>query len=267
MTITQAVALGALQGATEFLPVSSSGHLAIAQYYLSGFSQPGILFDVLLHLGTMVAVLIYFRRDVTALLTSPWNSTSEGEKDRRLLWLLILGSVPTAIIGLAGKDLATGLFHNMIVVAVCLLVTGGLLAICERIRARSQGRTDLSIGDALVTGVLQGVAILPGISRSGATIAGLLMRGVDGETAARFSFLLALPAVFGATLLSLKDLQSVPTGELPLYAAGAGCSLLVGLFSIHFLMAIIRRRRLFLFALYCWALGTVILILSMSQTG
>ena len=267
MTFSQAVALGALQGATEFLPVSSSGHLAIAQYYLSGFSQPGILFDVLLHLGTMVAVLIYFRQDVTALMASPWNRTPEGEKDRRMLWLLILGSVPTAIIGLAGKDLATSLFHNMIVVAICLLVTGGLLAISERIRARSQGRKDLSIKDALVTGVLQGVAILPGISRSGATIAGLLMRGVNGETAARFSFLLALPAVFGAALLSLKDLQSVPAGELPLYAAGACCSMLVGLFSIHFLMAIIRRRRLFLFALYCWAVGTVVLILSLSQTG
>ena len=108
------------------------------------------------------------------------------------------------------------------------------------------------------------MAILPGISRSGATIAGLLMRGVDGETAARFSFLLALPAVFGAALLSLKDLQDVPSGELPLYFAGAGCAMLVGLFSIHFLMAIIRRRRLFLFALYCWALGAVILTLSMS---
>lgn len=267
MTFSQAVALGALQGATEFLPVSSSGHLAIAQYYLSGFSQPGVLFDVLLHLGTMVAVLIYFRQDVTALLTSPWNRTSAGEKDRRLLWLLIVGSVPTAIIGLAGKDLATSLFHNMTVVAICLLVTGVLLTVSERFRAKSQGRTDLTMTDAVVTGVLQGLAILPGISRSGATIAGLLMRGVDGETAARFSFLLALPAVFGAALLSFKDLQGVPAGELPLYAAGAGCALIVGLFSIHFLMAIIRRRRLFLFALYCWAVGAVILILSMSQTG
>lgn len=263
MTFTQAIALGALQGATEFFPVSSSGHLAIAQYYLSGFSQPGVLFDVLLHFGTMIAVLIYFRRDVASLLTSPWNRTPEGKKDRWLLWLLIVGSVPTGIIGLAGKDLATSLFHNMFVVAVCLLVTGGLLAISERLRARSEGRTDLTLGDALITGTLQGLAILPGISRSGATIAGLLLRGVDGETAARFSFLLALPAVFGATLLSLKDLQSVPTGELPLYAAGAGVSLLVGLISIHFLLAIIRRRRLFLFALYCWAVGAVILTLSM----
>ena len=263
MTFTQAIALGALQGATEFFPVSSSGHLAIAQYYLSGFSQPGVLFDVLLHFGTMIAVLIYFRRDVASLLFSPWNRTPEGKKDRWLLWLLIVGSVPTGIIGLAGKDLATSLFHNMFVVAVCLLVTGGLLAISERLRARSEGRTDLTLGDALITGTLQGLAILPGISRSGATIAGLLLRGVDGETAARFSFLLALPAVFGATLLSLKDLQSVPTGELPLYAAGAGVSLLVGLISIHFLLAIIRRRRLFLFALYCWAVGAVILTLSM----
>jgi undecaprenyl-diphosphatase len=264
MTFTQSVALGALQGATEFLPVSSSGHLAIAQYYLSDFSQPGILFDVLLHLGTMIAVMIYFRRDVTALLISPWNRTAAGEKDRRLLWLLIVGSIPTGIIGLAGKDLATSLFHNMTVVGGCLLITGILLFLSERVRAKVSGRTDLTTSDALITGVLQGLAILPGISRSGSTIAGLLLRGVDGETAARFSFLLALPAVFGATLLSLKDLQSVPSGELPLYAAGAVCALLVGLISIHFLMAIIRRRRLFLFALYCWVVGAIILTISMT---
>ncbi len=264
MTYTQSIFLGILQGATEFLPVSSSGHLAIAQYYLAGFTQPGILFDVLLHLGTMVAVVIYFRRDVVALLTSPWNYTPEGEKDRRLLWLLVIGSIPTGIIGLAGKDLATGLFHNMTVVGFCLLVTGGLLFVSERLRAKGTGRTELSIGDALITGTLQGLAILPGISRAGATISGLLLRGVDGDTAARFSFLLALPAVFGATLLSLKDLQSVPTGEIPIYITGTFFALLVGLFSIHFLLAIIRRRRLFLFALYCWAVGAIILTLSMT---
>ncbi len=264
MTFTQSIALGAIQGAAEFLPVSSSGHLAIAQHYLSGFSQPGILFDVLLHLGTMIAVIIYFRRDVSALLTSPWNRTAEGKKDRRLLWLLILGSIPTGIIGLAGKDLAESLFQNMTVVGLCLLVTGVLLYICERYRTKGSGRTDLSVTDALITGTLQGIAILPGISRSGSTIAGLLLRGVDGETAARFSFLLALPAVFGATLLSLKDLQDVPIGELPIYAAGAACAMLVGLLSIHFLLAIIRRRRLFLFALYCWVVGAVVLTLSMT---
>ena len=188
----------------------------------------------------------------------------EGEKDRRLLWLLVIGSIPTGIIGLAGKDLATGLFHNMTVVGFCLLVTGGLLFVSERLRAKGAGRTELSIGDALITGTLQGLAILPGISRAGATISGLLLRGVDGDTAARFSFLLALPAVFGATLLSLKDLQSVPTGEIPIYIAGTFFALLVGLFSIHFLLAIIRRRRLFLFALYCWAVGAIILTLSMT---
>jgi undecaprenyl-diphosphatase len=264
MTFTQAIILGLIQGATEFLPVSSSGHLAIAQHYLSGFSQPGILFDVLLHLGTMIAVIIYFRRDITALLISPWNKTAEGKKDRRLLGLLVLGSIPTAIIGLAGKDVATELFDNMIVVGCCLLVTGFLLYICERYRTKKTGRTKLSTSDALITGILQGVAILPGISRSGSTIAGLLLRGVDGETAARFSFLLALPAVFGATLLSLRDLQAVASHELPIYATGAICALLVGLLSIHFLLAIIRRRRLFLFALYCWVVGAIILTLAMT---
>jgi len=263
MTFTQAVALGTLQGATEFLPVSSSGHLAIAQHFLSGFSQPGILFDVLLHLGTMLAVMIYFRADLCRLLVAPWNHSDSGRSDRKLLLLLIVASVPTAIIGLAGKDLAESLFENMPVVAGGLLLSGALLFAAEKLRKNSPARTDLNFGDALLTGTLQGLAIIPGLSRSGSTISGLLMRGVDGDTAARFSFLLALPAVFGAALLSLRDFNAVPAGELPIYVAGAAAAFVTGLVSIHFLLAIIRRRRLMLFALYCALAGMTLLALTL----
>lgn len=147
-------------GAAEFLPVSSSGHLAIAQYYLSGFSQPGILFDVLLHLGTMIAVIIYFRRDVNALLTSPGIVQTKGKRIADS-WMLILGSIPTGIIGLAGKDLAESLFQNMTVVGLSLLVTGVLLFICERYRTKGSGRTDISVADALITGTLQESQLFP----------------------------------------------------------------------------------------------------------
>ena len=263
MTVEQAIALGALQGATEFLPVSSSGHLAIAQSLIDGFSQPGVLFDVLLHVGTMIAVLIYFWNDIKDIATSPFRKDEAAIQHRKMLLLLIAGSVPTAIIGLTGKDFATGLFHNIPVVAAMLMVTGCILYASERFRRRGQVNRELGFTEALIAGAAQGLAIIPGISRAGITIACLLLRGVDGEKAARFSFLLSMPAIFGATLLSLRDMQDVSTDELTLYAAGAGVALLTGLLSIHFLLAIIRRRRLFYFAIYCWAVGALFLTLSL----
>lgn len=262
MTLTQAIFLGALQGATEFLPVSSSGHLAIAQHYLPGFSQPGILFDVLLHVGTIVAVAIYFRRELAALLASPFRRGEEARLQQRLLRLLIIGSIPTAIIGLLFKDFFEGLFENIIVVSLMLLVTGFLLFIAERFRRGGRKEGELTLTDALVVGTVQGCAIIPGISRSGSTIAALLLKGVDGETAARFSFLLAIPAVLGAALLSVRDLGEVATGQIPLYLAGAGTAFLTGLLSIHLLLAVIRRRRLIAFALYCWLVGGLFFSLS-----
>jgi len=263
MTLTQSMFLGVLQGVTEFLPVSSSGHLAIAQHFLPEFEQPGVFFDVLLHVATFVAVLYYFRNELIDLGTAPFRRDEAARLHRRVLLLLIAASVPTAVIGLAGKDFFEGLFGNITVVSLMLLVTGTLLFLAERFRRPGRKREDLRLSDALVVGTVQGFAILPGISRSGSTIAALLLKGVDAETAARFSFLLGLPAVFGAALLSLKDLQGVPTEEVPLYLAGAGVAFLTGLLSIHLLMAILRRRRLIAFALYCWLVGAVFFALSL----
>lgn len=263
MTLTQSILLGALQGATEFLPVSSSGHLAIAQHFLPGFSQPGVLFDVLLHVGTMVAVAIYFRRELAALLASPFRIGETARLQRRLLLLLIVASIPTAIIGLLFRDFFEGLFENIAVVSLMLLVTGGLLFVAERFRRGSRKEDELTLTDALVVGTVQGCAIIPGISRSGSTIAALLLKGVDGETAARFSFLLAMPAVFGAAFLSARDLGEVATGQIPLYLAGAGVAFLTGLLSIHLLLAVIRRRRLIAFAIYCWLAGGLFFTLTL----
>ena len=263
MHFAEAIFLGLLQGLTEFLPVSSSGHLAIAQHFLPNFQQPGVLFDVLLHVGTMVAVIIYFRRELVRLLTSPWRKDENTAVDRRILLLIILGSIPTGIIGLLFKDFFEGLFSNLPVVASMLLVTGTLLFLSERLRRHGRKEDQMTWSDALVTGTVQGMAIIPGISRSGSTIATLLMKGVDGETAARFSFLLALPAVFGAALLSLKDLHAVSSGDLPAYIAGTAAALLIGLVSIHFLMGVIRRRRLVWFAGYCWLAGGLLLLITL----
>lgn len=262
MNLFDALLLGLLQGVTEFLPVSSSGHLAIAQHFLSDFSQPGVLFDVLLHVATMGAVILYFRRECLLLATAPFRRDDEAVLYRRLLLLLMVGSVPTAIIGLLFKDFFQGLFHNLTAVALMLLVTGTLLFVSERFRRGIRKEDQLTWKDALLVGTVQGGAIIPGISRSGSTIAALLLRGVDGETAARFSFLLALPAIFGAALLSIGDMTAVAAADMPSYMAGMLAAFGAGLLSIHLLLAVVRRKRLFAFAIYCWLAGGLFLFLS-----
>ena len=260
MTLFDAILLGIVQGITEFLPISSDGHLAIVQHYLPNFAQPGLLFDVLLHVGTLGAMLLYFQRDVWRLLTAPFRKTPEARRDRHLLGLIVIASIPTALIGLALKHAVEQWMENMLVVAMMLILTGTLLFVGERYRRRGRrGEASLSLSDAVLTGIAQGLAVLPGLSRSGSTIATLLFRGVDGETAARFSFLMAMPAIAGAALLSLKDAGGLPTGEIPVYLAGTGVAFLVGLGAIRLLLGIIRRQRLVWFTVYCWLAGVGLL--------
>lgn len=261
MTLLSAILLGLLQGLTEFLPVSSSGHLAIAQHFIDDFSQPGVLFDVMLHVGTLCAVLLYFWQDVAQLVTAPWSRQPQAQHYRHLLKLIVLGSVPTAAIGLTFKDQLTAVFDNIPLVCAMLLVTGCLLFAAERWRRSARHEQQLTVADALLTGLVQGLAILPGISRSGSTIAMLLFRGVDGPTAARFSFLLSMPAVAGAALLSVGDVNGLQNGQWPLYLAGSATAFASGLISIHLLMAVVRNRRLAAFALYCWAVAAVVFVL------
>lgn len=265
MTISQASLLGLIQGLTEFFPVSSSGHLAIAQHFLPGFNQPGLLFDVLLHAGTMAAVMLYFRRDLMLLLRccAPGGDST----DRRVLGLLILASVPTAIIGLAAKDLVEQLFEMMPVIGAMLLVTGLLLFYAGRVRGDGRPLGEMNRVDALLVGIAQGLAVMPGVSRSGATIGCLLLRGVNAEAAARFSFLLALPAVGGATLLQLKDLGQVSSGEIPAYVIGTLIAFASGMLAIRLLLSVLQRRRLGSFALYCLLLGSVIIATSFFPAG
>lgn len=260
MDILHASLLGLIQGLTEFLPVSSSGHLAITQHFLPGFEQPGVLFDVLLHVATTLAVILYFRHDLWRLACCYFRPREQSQNDRHILHMLILGSVPTAIIGLGGKDFFTGLFDNLLVVGCMLLVTATLLVLAEKVRRDGRPLSQLKSSDALLVGIAQGLAILPGISRSGATISCLLLRGLDGESAARFSFLLALPAIGGAMLLSLKDLRQVAVEALPGYALGALLAFLSGLFAIRCLLVVVRQKRLIGFAVYCLLVGGTVII-------
>ncbi|MBE9485725.1 MAG: undecaprenyl-diphosphatase UppP [Chloroflexi bacterium] len=259
MDVLHATLLGLIQGLTEFLPVSSSGHLAIAQHFLPGFEQPGLLFDVLLHAATTLAVIIYFRQDIWKLLSCFFRKDPYAIDDRHTFQMIILGSIPTAIIGYSGKDFFVGLFENLAVIGGMLLVTATLLVLAEKLRTDGRNLPQLKAKDALQVGIVQGLAIIPGISRSGSTIACLLLRGIDGEAAARFSFLLALPAIGGAMLLSLKDLHAVTTADLPAYALGALVAFISGLFAIRWLMNVVRRKQLVGFAVYCLLVGSSIL--------
>lgn len=263
MNFLHAIVLGLLQGLTEFLPVSSSGHLVIAQHFLPGFAQPGVLFDVLLHAGTMAAVLVYFRYDCRNLALAYFQQHEEARQYRRLLRLLILASIPTAVIGLTFKDFFIGVFHNLTIVSLMLLITGGLLYFSERFRKNGRSEEKMRSRDALLAGIAQAGAIMPGISRSGSTISALLFQGVSGETAARFSFLMALPAVCGATLISLLDWPAGSGADLTVYVTGAAMAFLSGLASIHMLMGVVRRRRLYAFALYCWIVGGIFFAVSL----
>lgn len=255
----ESVLLGLLQGLTEFLPVSSSGHLVLAQSLLPGFRQPGVLFDVLLHVGTLLAVLAYFRGDVGELLASllPGGDPSR----RRLALLLVAATVPTGLIGVVFKDPLEALFHAPRAAAAMLLVTGALLWVSEVLARPRMGLEGLGYGRALAVGVVQGLAIVPGISRSGSTIAAGTLLGIRGEDAARFSFLLSVPAVLGAVVLQAPELAAVEPGAPAVYAAGVLAAFLSGLWAIRFLLAVIRRGRFRWFAVYCWCVGIGYLLL------
>jgi len=254
--------LGVIQGLTEFLPVSSSGHLVIAQHLLPGFSQPGVAFDVTLHLATLLAVVIFFQREIRQLLSGVFTTaaTDADRRQRHLLLLLIIGTIPTGIIGVAGKKIFISLFENLTVVGIMLLVTAALLLLADRVRHNEKTIFQTGWPAAAVVGVVQGLAIIPGISRSGSTIAAGMLLGVRGQDAARFSFLLSIPAILGAVVLSLPDMALVDGGSLPAYLAGGLAAFFTGLASLKMLLAVINKHQLKMFAWYCLAVGALTLI-------
>lgn len=260
MTTLDAILLGFIQGLTEFLPVSSSGHLVIAQSLIPGFTQPGALFDATLHLGTLCAVVVYFWKDLWSIVLS-FFGVSYGRitvpAARHLLILLIVGSVPTAIIGFAFKDLFEALFSQVTPVGFALIVTGTILFVSERFGRRERDLPLMTWLDAFVIGIVQGIAIIPGISRSGSTIGAGLTLGLDPATALQYSFLMSVPAVFGAVLLETRHLTPAVVNGLPwgAYLSGTIAAGIVGYLSISFLLKMLIRRRLIFFAVYCWILG------------
>jgi undecaprenyl-diphosphatase len=260
-----ALLLGLLQGLTEFLPVSSSGHLVLAQSLIPGFSQPGALFDVTLHIGTLLAVCLYFWRDLwTMLRTLVFLDRPEAADAHRLLWLLIAGSVPTGAIGLLFRQQFEHMFTDAQGAALWLIVTGMLLFLTDRVSGEGRELSAMRLLDALVIGLAQGLAIIPGLSRSGATIAAGVFLGLERQLLVRYSFLLSIPAVVGAFILQLvAHHQEALQGIDPLaYGVGTLVAAGVGYWSITVLLRLTRSRRLSVFAYYCWTLGGLALLLT-----
>jgi undecaprenyl-diphosphatase len=272
MNIIEAFILGAVQGITEFLPVSSSGHLVLLQKIL-GINEPALLFDTMVHVGTLVAVVVVLWRDIWDILRRLFQPLT--------LWLII-ATLPAMAAALVFKDkieeaFTSGVFLGFafLITAVLLLVSeflfrkngkpGGLPSKLERDEA-PRGRDEMTWLDALVIGVLQALAIVPGISRSGSTLAGALSRRLDRDFAARFSFLLSIPAILGALVLQIKDLAETAGGEAasgigPVeIAVGTLTAAVVGFFSIRFMLKIVRERPLYGFSVYTALLGILVLI-------
>lgn len=266
MDLLTAIVLGTLQGLTEFLPVSSSGHLVLGGYLL-GLREPHLLFDIVVHVGTLVATVVFYRRALLAMArdTLVWmrgkgarGSVSAGQA--RFMGLIGLGSIPTAIIGIVFREPLEALFGAPRLAGAMLLVTGMMLLLSRRWNGGDVSLEHMRPWQALIIGTMQGFAIIPGISRSGATITAALVLGLNRELAARFSFLLALPAILGALLLKLGDGYDVlAAADAWVLAAGGLTSSVIGVLALAMLIPVVRGGRFFLFGFYLLPLGAMTL--------
>jgi undecaprenyl-diphosphatase len=271
LTLLQALVLGVVQGATEFLPISSSGHLVLVPWLLGWSFQPAsaFLFDVLVQWGTLVAVLVYFREDLLRLLGAAARALLRGRPfatdDARLAWLLLLASTPAALLGVLLKERVAATFQSPAAVSLFLLGTAALLAVSEWVGRHLRSMSSLRWPDALLIGLAQSLALFPGISRSGATIAGGLARNMERAEAARFSFLMSVPIMVGAGVIALIDLSEAPdaSAQLQTLAAGSLAAAIVGYLAIRWLLRYLSERPLTVFIYYCAAAGLGGLILSL----
>jgi undecaprenyl-diphosphatase len=279
VTIIQAVILGIVQGLTEFMPISSSAHLIIIPW-LFHWNDPGLAFDVALHLGTLVALLSFFAADWVRLVRAGIASIVERKigdnSDRRLAWLLVIGTIPGALAGLLGESKIEELFHQpnsphtpeaMIAMAIVIALLGAALFVAERIAQHRRGLVRVSLKDTIVIGLAQALAIFPGVSRSGSTITAGLALGLERQAAARFSFLLATPIVAGAGVKILFDVyRELKTGamaqsELLLFALGFVTAAISGYLCIKFLLRYLQKNSTDIFVYYRWALSVLIIII------
>lgn len=252
MTLIQAILLGIIQGITEFLPISSSGHLVLFQK-IFGVTEPTLTFDIVVHLGTLVAVFAVFWKDIVSLLRKPFQ---------KLTYLIIAGTIPTAIIGVLFKDFFEKVFRSGTTLGFEFIITGIVLYFADSFNRGRKGIQETSFIDAAFVGVMQGAAILPAVSRSGLTISGALFRDMDRDFAARFSFLLSIPAILGAAVFDMKDVLEVGVENLDSMSLGAGFifSAIFGYISIKYMISILKKGKMRYFSYYVFAIGGLVII-------
>lgn len=256
MDILNAILLGLVQGLSEFLPISSSGHLVLAANILD-FQKEGIAFEVFVHFGTLLSVFVAFRKEIVHMIIAPYSIWIKKENNQELKeylnwdFYVLIGTIPAVIIGLFFKDQIESLFSSVILVLIMLSITGTIMIIPKFLPVSDK---PLTKKNSFIIGISQAFAILPGISRSGSTIVTALAFGIDREKAAKFSFILSLPAVLGATILKTKDLIDIPPaqGEILLLIIGAIAAFISGYVAIIWLLDLVKKGKLEWFGYYCF---------------
>ena len=286
MTFIQSVFLGIIQGITEFLPVSSSGHLSILRNLFGIRTDGGLLFDVMVHLGTVIAICVVFRRDVLRMIgetirmvSDIWANGSvlihnKKEKDarrykkilhnnyRRFVVMVLCATIPTAVIGYAARDLVTLASDSLLAPGIGLILTAVFLIIADVSENGKKIPKDISFTNSFLVGIAQGISTLPGLSRSGTTIAACLISGYDKRFAVKYSFIMAIPAILGAAWLEIGQVFSsrISLSQFFIYLAGAVTAGVVGYFSCRKMLTIVRKKKFRGFAIYCLILGSISII-------
>lgn len=256
MDAKRVIILAVVQGLTEFLPVSSSGHLVVLQK-IFGFSQAPVLFDILLHVGTLGAIVFYFRRELAQILSGLAQKKKESVNT---LMLILIGTIPAAIVGILFQKQIELTFDSLKIVGMAFLITAVFLFSTKLRKNQNRQFNQLKWQDAIFVGIFQGLAILPGISRSGSTITAGLWRGVGRETAFTFSFYLAIPAILGALILKSSELLVYSSTEIIWGLTGMVIAGIVGFFTLRILEKTLKSTRFFWFGIYCLVLGIIVLL-------
>ncbi len=283
MSLLQAVLMGLIQGLTEFLPVSSSGHLAIFRILFGVDTDTGMLFDVLLHVGTLAAICFVYYKDVWKLIVEGCcilrdavvnvvlffkNRTGGGQEPyrrivnssyRKFVMLLLVSTIPTGIIGIAGADAVEKSAEILLIPGICLIATAVLLVIADKTKDGGKLPKNVTYTNAFGIGIAQGIATLPGLSRSGTTITACLISGFNRNFAVKYSFLMSIPAILGALVLELKDYSAAAISgtEIVYYIIGMLVSAVVGYICIKTMLVIVRKKKFIGFAVYCLIVGAV----------
>lgn len=283
MTILQSVFLGIIQGLTEFLPVSSSGHLAILKNIFHIDTGDSLLFELLLHVGTLFVVFFVYRKDIWELILEFFHMIGDifanikilsanrkakvpqpkrriiSTNYRKFVVLILVSTIPTGVIGVLGKKLISDATDTLLIPGICLVITGVLLLISDRQEHTTKIPQEITYREGIIVGVAQGAATLPGLSRSGTTIAACLLCGFDRALAVKYSFILSIPAILGASLLELKDIgsEAISASLAGTYAVGMLAAAVVGYFCIRFLQTLVQGKKFRYFAYYCFVVGVI----------